>query len=499
MYRLLALLVLVAGALLLLPACNPGGREQASPTEQEASAGRPQAGGRPLVDVETALEEARSDERSVRAASVHKLQLCDDPRATLALLKLTRDADEEIRAMAGGSLHKDDEVFRGHVIAALDSEDAEIQAAAAEYCGHQKCSEALDKLLAFLEHPVEGVRLEAVKALGRIGDTKATGPLIARLNDSSEQIRLEAVRSIGGTGDPRAVQVLSVATGDQNPDVAAAAVNALAKIGGDEALDEFIYLLDKTDDRIQTYVARELSEICDERALEVLLRSLDDSDTSSHAMNGLVRIGEPAVEPLIALFPEGRARDFVRARAAEALGKIGDRRALEPLIATLGEKDTLLRDKAIEALSCLDDARAIEPLIKVLRTCRPKTLDTIRTALINLSPHSIGPLVNELNFADDEASGRAGDVLSRIEHPQVETFLLDAARNKNLKVVAKTYWFYLKREDQESKDALIAALEQYGTKSMAETMLNGGSSEMREAARKWAAAHGYSIMPMFKD
>ena len=499
MRRMSAPAILIAIALLSLPACDPGGGSGAARPGPEVTTGRPKQSRGPVVDVEAALEEARSDERSVRATSVQKLQLCDDPRATLALLKLTRDADEHVRSMASGSLHKDDEEFRSQVIAALDSEDADIQAAAAEYCGNRKCSEALDKLVAFLEHPGEDVRLQAVKALGLIGDSKATGPVIGRLNDSSEQIRVAAVRAIGELRDPRAVQVLSVAVGDEDKNVAREAVISLGKIGGGAVIDEFVYLLDKTDDSIQTFIARELAEICDERALDVLLRSLDDSDIDGHAITGLVRIGEPAVEKLIALLPEGRARDFVRANAAEALGKIGDLRAVEPLIAVIGDKDTLLRDKTIEALSRLGDVRAVEPLVRVLKTCRPRTEESIKKALVDLSPHSIDPLLRELNSSEEETRNRAGRALAQIEHPRVESYLLEAARSRNLRVVATTYVFYLKRKDRDSKEALIAALEQYGTKAMAEAMLNGGDSDMQKAAREWATKHGYTIMPMFRD
>ena len=57
----------------------------------------------------------------------------------------------------------------------------------------------------------------------------------------------------------------------------------------------------------------------------------------------------------------------VRAEAADALGEIGDIRAVEPLIQVLQEdEDYTVRDHAVSALGEIGDARAVEPLIQVL-------------------------------------------------------------------------------------------------------------------------------------
>lgn len=54
---------------------------------------------------------------------------------------------------------------------------------------------------------------------------------------------------------------------------------------------------------------------------------------------------------------------LVRGAAAVALGKIGDKRAVEPLVKILEDDDALYRKAAI-ALADLGDKRAIEPLKK---------------------------------------------------------------------------------------------------------------------------------------
>ncbi|HEY7834323.1 MAG TPA: HEAT repeat domain-containing protein, partial [Ktedonobacterales bacterium] len=86
------------------------------------------------------------------------------------------------------------------------------------------------------------------------------------------------------------------------------------------------------------------------------------------AVEALGQLGDVrAVEPLIAAL-----HDHVRwdqASVAKALGELGDRRAVEPLIAAL-QKHATVRSAAAKALGQLGDARAVEPLIAALQ--RPR-------------------------------------------------------------------------------------------------------------------------------
>ena len=61
-----------------------------------------------------------------------------------------------------------------------------------------------------------------------------------------------------------------------------------------------------------------------------------------------MKIGEPAVEPLIEALKD-KDQD-VRWEAALALGNIGDERAVEPLIEALKDEDEDVREAAGEAL-----------------------------------------------------------------------------------------------------------------------------------------------------
>jgi len=104
-----------------------------------------------------------------------------------------------------------------------------------------------------------------------------------------------------------------------------------------------------------------------ELALNPLLRALSDSD-SSIRRNAAYALGKmknkKTVEPLIGIM--NKDSDWnVRCNAATALGLIGDKRAVEPLLRVLEDKDEHLPRHAIEALGWIRDERAVETLTHI--------------------------------------------------------------------------------------------------------------------------------------
>lgn len=78
----------------------------------------------------------------------------------------------------------------------------------------------------------------------------------------------------------------------------------------------------------------------------------------------LVKIGLPAVGPLIAILQDGPPD--LRWRAALVLGKIKAPRAVLPLITSLVDRNWLVRFWAAWSLGEMKDRRAVKPLIGLL-------------------------------------------------------------------------------------------------------------------------------------
>ncbi|MCD4684978.1 MAG: HEAT repeat domain-containing protein [Anaerolineae bacterium] len=126
-----------------------------------------------------------------------------------------------------------------------------------------------------------------------------------------------------------------------------------------------------SDDEIVRYnVVEALGKLGDVRAVEPLIVALRDEnmDVRRNAAEALGLIGDArAVEPLITAL-EGEDK-WVCSRVAQALGQLGDVRAVKPLIAALHDWDRYVRRRAIKALGQIGEP-AVEPLIAALHTGR---------------------------------------------------------------------------------------------------------------------------------
>jgi len=108
------------------------------------------------------------------------------------------------------------------------------------------------------------------------------------------------------------------------------------------------------------------------------------------AKDELVRIGQPAVQPMIRLLKNEKSS--VRVCAAEVLAGIKDPRAVEPLIAALHDSPDV-QEAAAAALGDIDDPRAVKPLIGLLG----KGSHEAPEALARLGKHSLGPMVASMS------------------------------------------------------------------------------------------------------
>lgn len=205
-----------------------------------------------------------------------------------------------------------------------------VRRAAAGSLGKIGDTRAVESLIEALEDDKDrNVRLSVIWALGGIRDTRAVEPLIKALRYKDMTVRLEAIRVLGTMGDIRAVEPLIKALGHEG--LRREAVKALGEIGEpaveplDRAVESFIQALKDEDKewRVRVVAAGALGEIGDTRAVEPLIQALSDLDGSvrSVAAEALGKIGDVrAVEPLTKSLKD--KDKFVREDAKEALEKL---------------------------------------------------------------------------------------------------------------------------------------------------------------------------------
>lgn len=238
----------------------------------------------------------------------------------------------------------------------------------------------------------KSIRVITMEALVRIGGARAAEALIEHLGKEGIYFdKAEVIKSLVQIGEP-AVEPLIEALNDENHYIRQGAQKALKKMavpGRDGGSPRAVEALESP------------------RQLEPLLEGLKEWSTSAvkdlekmgwqpdHGENGArywiikrkwdkcVSIGAPAVEPLVAALGCHELMVQNRRGIIKALGKIGAP-AVEPLIKALGDRDWVIPIYAAEALGKIGDPRAIEPLKKALEETPKRHSKEARNALMNI-------------------------------------------------------------------------------------------------------------------
>jgi HEAT repeat protein len=116
---------------------------------------------------------------------------------------------------------------------------------------------------------------------------------------------------------------------------------------------------------VKATVAAALAKLRDEAAIPLLVKELFDVDerSSRNVAEALVAFGPLAVPALVELLGDP-GHSTARVWAARVLGRIGDARAVDELVARLHDRDDRLRMAAAEALGTIGDPRALQAIVR---------------------------------------------------------------------------------------------------------------------------------------
>ncbi len=307
---------------------------------------------------------------------------------------------------ATNSEHQDHERLE-ELVRALGHEDGTVRTAAAAKLGRLGDPRALGPLLRTLQDRNPDVRLAAAKALAGIG-RPAVGPLVQALHQQEARVREVAAWALGRIRDARVVQPLIRALSDEDVRVREAAAHALAWL-----FSSVTSALGDRDDQIRTSTMAVIGKLGNPRVLRFLSKAArdPDEDVRQAALGAHHRF-------YVLLFSALEAPDAqVRRSAAEALGRLGDPRAVRPLGKALGDEEPDVRRTAAEALGKLADPRAVEPLVALLRDGAPDVASAAARALLKIGEPAAGALLEVLVDRHGNLLEAAAGVLIRIGEP----------------------------------------------------------------------------------
>ncbi len=210
---------------------------------------------------------------------------------------------------------------------------------------------------------------------------------------------------------PKLIELLK----DKDYGVRYQALFALGKIGDKKVVEFILPLLHDSDSLVRRGAIRSLTELGDSSLTPVLIKFLDDTSVHQEAVKALARIGDArAVEPLIKLF-SNKDYFYLEQDIIFALGNIGDKRSIPFLIGLFNKKytpDTKYDGHFDPGITHMgkDSADAIVKIGKVAIPYLTKALKS-KEALMRLysayalgkmkDPISLGPLNKELMMEEN--------------------------------------------------------------------------------------------------
>ena len=327
--------------------------------------------------VEPLIEALNYGPDSVQREVAKALGEIGDPRAVGPLTEALAGGHYYVQVAAAKALGKIGDARAAEpLVTALRQGTVSKREAVVEALAMIKDARTIELLIKVLKDGKDSVRRAAAEILGEMQDSRTVVPLIEALDDKDRSVRLYAVEALAKAGDPLAVEPLLEAWNEE-PDtiVRRALARALGRIGDPKAIEPFI-------DELQSTFAAER-----EMAAETL-RSLGWQPTGEahcalwavacHRWSEAVNLGTVAVQPLIRALETGDTEE--RERAAQALERIGDPRAVRPLTSAL--KRTSRNAAAHSSRKSLRSARTFQQALEGLleRATSDVATDDLRAA-----------------------------------------------------------------------------------------------------------------------
>jgi HEAT repeat protein len=313
-------------------------------------------------------------------------------------------------------------------------------------------------------------RAFAAELLGRVGGAKAVPALLetvvaTRTEDSD--VREVALRALARIADPRAVEPLIHALENAEIWLAPRIADILAR-HGEAVVAPLIAVLNEGDHRpARAWAANVLGEVRAQRAFPSVVRLLDD--------------------------PE----DEVRAKAATALGRIGDRRAVGYLVDhLLSDPAPFVRARISAALGQLGGPEVIERLVRALGDqawwVRMRTVQ----ALEHVGGVAEGPLLMALDDSDPEIRMRAAVALERLGVTDNLVRMIESgervpdAMQTMLKFAAAGPREFLselaQHDSRQVRSALVTSAERTGRRDLADDLVRMATHDPEAALRAQA-------------
>ncbi len=291
-------------------------------------------------------------------------------RAIAALVNLLKSSDnDELTSMAASALGQ----IGNPAVAALKELliDEATRLIAVKSLSYIRRSETIAPLLTVVKDPDANIRTIAIEALGSFHNAEIPPVLLEALDDIAASVRKEAITGLGFRSDVREeldlVNKLIPKLNDINIDVCCTAAVSLGRLGSEAAADALKSVLNSplTPINFQLECIRALGKMETSQSLQYLHSCLNEHFSPVLQQEIVKVLGQVQKLKVIAgnILIEGlQLSNSVKSAIALSLGRLGELKAIDPLINLLATPDTGVKLHAIAALQQLAPAQAYQQL-----------------------------------------------------------------------------------------------------------------------------------------
>jgi HEAT repeat protein len=359
----------------------------------------------------------------VRRNMIWAISRIDSLKTTPIFLNALADKDGGVRNTASKVLGKRAEQLDPEMLINMLSDNSKYKRTfAARELGNLKVKRAVEQFVPLLKDEDGTVRIAVMRSLGKIGGYKAEELLISEMYYGESKNKKEAINALGYICSAKAIRTLHDFSLDtrQEESMKKAAYFAYNNTGKRDCdTDKLVSALRDRDSEVRRIVALTLRRLgwkpgTDEEKLQFYIALQNQTK--------LAGLGEPAVEPLIALLDEDMLFKY---NIIAALGSIGDKRAVEPLIPFLKDKDDAVRRYTAFALGKLKAVQVIDDIIAMLKEDNKAVKQSAIGALKEFGdPKAIQPLIDALDYDDADVRRNVIGVLGNYKDKRVTDALL---------------------------------------------------------------------------
>jgi HEAT repeat protein len=294
------------------------------------------------------------------------------------------------------------------IFTALADQDAKVWGAALEALALMNAKEVTASIADKTKTSSGQLKALLIRALAARNDKSVMGIFAAAATDADQAVRVEALKALGTLGDAAAVPVLLKAALGAGPtqetaraslqtlkgadvdaalvaalnstDTASEVMRTLAARRSVSATDAILKMAQGSDAAVRVEALKALAELADAKAIGQLVTILtaaagnQERDEAAKALAAVARRGsvDNSAQPVLAALAQAQGQ--TRLTLLAVAGRIGGNNALAAVTAAVKDNDPAVRDAAVRALADWPDMTAVDDLLKL--AADPATSET---------------------------------------------------------------------------------------------------------------------------